>query len=1059
MDSTINCTRVPCSQATLQIGTPVELGLAPANLGPDSDPVSNETYDEAVLNQSWQAASDAGHDERPTTTTLHENTTDTATKQNQLLKCTRSSIFSTFNVRTLGPTGRLEELVECSKKLAIDVVAIQEHRSFHPNNLLQYKSLDSYQFVTSSATKNASNSTVGGIGFLLSSKACDNLISIESISPRLMVLELDGNPTTTIICAYSPTNDASEEDIDQFYTDLRALTENIPLHNFLILSGDLNAKLGSPDVNFSFNEKTNRNGEKLLEYMEEYNLFSASNYFMKPKGQLWTFEYPSGQRAQLDYMIFRRKWKNSVKDTRSYSSFSTVGSDHRIVSSYVKLSLRASKKSKPHPMKSIDWKEVSFNPTLSKSFSVYVYNKFEALSGDIDLNFDNINDIYSNLISATESVAKDMLPVKPRRKQNKSKNCPSVESARAHLKKLSLDHHRNPSKAKKKALELAKKKLDEAYLKAEADFIEGKIQDISSLHISNRHHAAWKTIKEISGKSSKPTTRIKGGSSVKRMSSWLNHFKNLLGKPPKTPENIALPMEKICDTLDINTGEFSTSELKSAIKKLKSSKAFGPDNIPAIIWKDEIFHNLLLKLCNFCLINKTCPESWRTSQIIPVPKKGDLTLVTNYRGISLMPIAAKIYNKLLLNRLLPKVEPLLRKNQNGFRAGRSTLSQILALRRIIEEITNCNKEAVFIFIDFSKAFDSIDRDKMFEILGLYGIPETLIEAIRVLYTNTTSTIMTSDGETEPLEILAGILQGDTLAPFLFIIVLDYVLRNSLDLNNSKGLQLHPRRSSRNPAVYLTDADFADDIALISNSVENAQTLLNSLESAANCVGLYLNESKTEYMSYIKSNDDIDNMIIKTVSGYILKRVDDYKYLGSFASSSEKDFNTRKGMAWSACNDLHKIWTSKLANNIKIKVFRATIEPILLYGSETWTLPVRLEKRLDGCYTRLLMRVKNLSWKKHPTLKQIYGNLVPASTLVRQRRTQFAGHCQRASNEIISSLILWKPQADGRKGRKLTFPDVISRDTGIRPEELKSAMEDRDVWRGFVQSVVSTEVEK
>ena len=106
-----------------------------------------------------------------------------------------------------------------------------------------------------------------------------------------------------------------------------------------------------------------------------------------------------------------------------------------------------------------------------------------------------------------------------------------------------------------------------------------------------------------------------------------------------------------------------------------------------------------------------------------------------------------------------------------------------------------------------------------------------------------------------------------------------------------------------------------------------------------------------------------------------------------------------------------------------------------------------------------MRVKNLSWKKHPTLNQIYGNLVPASTLVRQRRKQFAGHYQRASIEIISSLILWKPQADGRKGRKITFPDVISRDTGIRPEELKTAMEDRDIWRGFVQSVVSTEVEK
>ena len=106
-----------------------------------------------------------------------------------------------------------------------------------------------------------------------------------------------------------------------------------------------------------------------------------------------------------------------------------------------------------------------------------------------------------------------------------------------------------------------------------------------------------------------------------------------------------------------------------------------------------------------------------------------------------------------------------------------------------------------------------------------------------------------------------------------------------------------------------------------------------------------------------------------------------------------------------------------------------------------------------------MRVQNLSWKKHPTLQQIYGDLVPASALVRQRRVQFAGHCQRATNEIISSLILWKPSADGRRGRKLTFPDVICRDTGIKPEDLKVAMEDRDVWKSFVKSVVSTEVEK
>jgi len=105
-----------------------------------------------------------------------------------------------------------------------------------------------------------------------------------------------------------------------------------------------------------------------------------------------------------------------------------------------------------------------------------------------------------------------------------------------------------------------------------------------------------------------------------------------------------------------------------------------------------------------------------------------------------MAIAAKIYNKMILNRLVPFVGPLLRKNQNGFRRGRTTLSQILCLRRILEESQATNRDLALVFVDFSKAFDSVDREKMFEIIKLYGIPDIIISAIRVLYTDTSSTI-------------------------------------------------------------------------------------------------------------------------------------------------------------------------------------------------------------------------------------------------------------------------------------------------------------------------------
>ena len=237
---------------------------------------------------------------------------------------------------------------------------------------------------------------------------------------------------------------------------------------------------------------------------------------------------------------------------------------------------------------------------------------------------------------------------------------------------------------------------------------------------------------------------------------------------------------------------------------------------------------------------------------------------------------------------------------------------------------------------------------MFKILPLYGIPDQIINAIKVLYTNTIAKVLTPDGETEQFDILAGVLQGDTLAPFLFIMVLDYALRISLDSHNSLGLLLKPKLSSRQPAQYLTDLDFADDLAIILKSIKNAETLLQSLEGAAAAVGFICNESKTEFISTTYTKDSL-----LSFSGTSINRVNDFIYLGSHIMESYKDFKARKGMAWAACNKLDKIWTSDLHKDIKISLFRSVIEPILMYGSETWTLTAKQQKHLDGTYTNLL----------------------------------------------------------------------------------------------------------
>ena len=543
MEFTINCTRVSLPRGTTLYGTPVEVSQAPANLGPVSahNTSSDEFYDGSALNPSGRVD-------------LERNESGTTNKK-QLVNCKNTTIISTFNTRTLCILGRLDELSLNAKLQGIDIIAVQEHRFYHDKKPVKYHPADTYQLVTSSSWKNSMNASVGGVGFLLSPAAINNLIHVEPISPRILLIELEGNPKTTIINAYSPHNTSPVNEVEEFYSILKSTVEQVPAHNFLVIVGDFNARLGPNDVNFTYNITTNRNGEMLQDFMDEFNLFSANTSFMKPRGQFWTHEYPTGDRAQLDDILFRKKWRNSVRDARSYSSFSTVGSDHRIVSSNVKLSLRVSKKSKPHPMKSIDWKEVSSNHALSKQFSLDVYNKFSILSS-VDIDSNNIETVYENLVKSTEEIALSTLPKKKGRGNDKISNSDKVLKARSILKTKSQNYHKTPTQSNKIQLIAAKKDLDDAYLDAEVDFIKGKIDNLSMQHISKKHHLAWKTVKELSGKNSTSNVSLRGGSTKKRLENWSNHFKNLLGKKSELPENSSLPSKQIANNLDISTAPF-----------------------------------------------------------------------------------------------------------------------------------------------------------------------------------------------------------------------------------------------------------------------------------------------------------------------------------------------------------------------------------------------------------------------------------------------------------------------------------------------------------------------
>ena len=207
----------------------------------------------------------------------------------------------------------------------------------------------------------------------------------------------------------------------------------------------------------------------------------------------------------------------------------------------------------------------------------------------------------------------------------------------------------------------------------------------------------------------------------------------------------------------------------------------------------------------------------------------------------------------------------------------------------IESLKACRQKnllAKILFGDFTKAFDSIHSGKMEQILLAYGLPKETVAAITILYRNTKVKVHSPDGDTEYFDIVAGELQGDTLAPYLFIICLDYVLRTSIDKIKENGLELTKKRSRRYPTKTITDANYTDDIVILANTPNQAETLLHSLEQAAAGIGLHVNAHNTEYMCFNQTGN------ISILDGSSLKLVDKFTYLGSSVSSTKKDIDTR-----------------------------------------------------------------------------------------------------------------------------------------------------------------------
>ena len=381
--------------------------------------------------------------------------------------------------------------------------------------------------------------------------------------------------------------------------------------------------------------------------------------------------------------------------------------------------------------------------------------------------------------------------------------------------------------------------------------------------------------------------------------------------------------------------DITYEEVKNVAMRAKLRKAVGIDMIPNEVLKNDAVINMLVHLFQLCFDTGKIPSVWKRAIIKPIPKGTDKDprVPSNYRGISLLSCTAKIFTGIINARITKFLENNdgMVEEQNGFRKGRSCNDHIFTLQTIIKMRQEMGHSTFVTFIDFTKAFDRINRDSM--LLKLLN-PNCKIDGkmyflIKAFYNLTESCVQVNGNITGWFRTLQGVRQGDNLSPTLFAIYINDLAAGLKELN--AGVKIGDDVVS----ILL----YADDIALISPSEEEMQRMLNFVARWCKQWTMDINMSKSKIIHFRKKNVDCSD--IKLMLGENeLQYVSHYKYLGVYFDEF-LDFNYHGNqIAESASGALGAIIAKykslgEMGFETYKKCFDTSITPILDYGAEIW----------------------------------------------------------------------------------------------------------------------------
>jgi hypothetical protein len=795
---------------------------------------------------------------------------------------------------------------------------------------------------------------------------------------------------------------------------------------------------------------------KLINFAAAHNMVISSTVFRRKNIHKVTWVAPDSRtKTQIDHMLIDGRHASDVLDVRSYRcverDIEHHSSDHILLGAKIRARISNVYTKKGTKCRRLDvatLQQVGKRKEFREKLDEKLRNQSEEAAS------------WTQVRDAMNQVAEEVLGFQqPTRNEWFDDECraavQAVIEARADGRdtRSKLERVRILQREKKKLLQTKKRQFDQQ-----------KIAEVESLHTMNETRKFYQAI-NIAKNGFHPRTsmcRRKNGDLVCDtngvLERWREHFDDLLNAG--ADERQQAPRRRPYES---NDGKEvlppSRKEVEDAISKLKNNKAPGDDSLPGELFKagsarlTNILHGLIVRHWS----EEKLPDEWKTGVICPIFKKGCKLECGNYRGISLLPSAYKIFSNILADRLQPLVEDFLHPYQAGFRRGMSTTDQIFCVRQVIQKSYEMKTETDHLFIDFKAAYDTINREQLWGIMAEFGFPHKLIRLLKATLEGVTSCVKIEGCLSGSFVSEVGLRQGDGISTMLFNVALEGIVRRS-------GIEKSGSIFKKSTQLL----GFADDIDIIGRNIRSVKEAYSKLEKEANRIGLHVNQEKTKFLMVCPSQRTRD--LVGThleIGDKRFEVVNEFTYLGALIDDK---FNTsieikrRIVSAQRAFYGIKHLLSAKsVSRKAKFAMYKTLIRPVAIYGSESWNTTEDDEERLGVFERRVLRKIigplrigdGEYRIRFNHELYQIYQE-PDIAAVIKHRRLSWAGHVVRRDENLPVHQAFKSDFHDGKRARgrpRNSWREAVDRDSAkYGLQNWQKAALDRTRYKNFLDSV-------